>query len=296
MFKGIITALVTPFKKDLSIDFEAFKELIEWQIKSGINGIVILGTTGESPTITSEERTQLITEAVKLCKNKIPLIVGTGSNCSKKTLAHTLEAQNLGANGVLIVTPYYNKPSQEGLYQHFKYVATNSNVPIIMYNVPGRTGIDMQNETVARLANIKNIVGIKDCCGFERIKQIKDLIDNSEFKFFTGDDPIAVEYNKNGGNGCISAVGNVIPSLCAELQNLTAQNDYKKAEQIHNKLESVYNALFSATNPIAIKYAISKLGKIENNLRLPLTTLDAENSLKVDIAMNNLKAEYELAS
>jgi len=296
MFKGAITALVTPFNKDLSIDLKGFSELIEWQIEHGINGILICGTTGESPTITFDEREQLIKRAVEICKDKVQLLVGTGTNCTRSSLELTRHAQDLGADGALIVSPYYNKPTQEGLYQHFKHIANNTNIPIIVYNVPGRTNVDISNETMAKLAKLDNIAGVKDCCGTERTKQIKELIGDVDFDFLTGDDPIAVEYNKNGGNGCISVMSNLLPAKCVEIQNLTAKGDFKKAAELHEKLMPLCDALFASTNPIPIKYVLSKTGLIKNHLRLPLTQLDAKNREAVDFAMRDLGLLYDLAS
>lgn len=296
MFKGLITALVTPFNMDLSLDLKAYADFIEWQIEHGVDGVVALGSTGESPTLTTDERTELVKLAIEVCNGRIPVIVGTGTNNTMSTLSFTQHAAELGADGALVVAPYYNKPPQEGIYQHFKYIADNSNIPIIAYNVPGRTNIDISVETVAKLSRIKGIVGIKDCAGTERTAQIRELIGGVEFSFMTGDDPVAVEYNEKGGNGCISAIANVLPTKCVELQKLTTEGNFAKAYDLDKQLQPLYEALFSATNPIAIKYALSKTGMIKNNLRLPLVRLDSANRVKVDQAMNELGLFYDLAS
>jgi 4-hydroxy-tetrahydrodipicolinate synthase len=281
MFKGSLVALVTPMDAQGRIDYHAYEKLIDWHISQGTDGLVILGTTGEAATVMKEERVELIRVAVREAKNRLPIIVGTGTNSTNQTVELTEEAMKLGADAALIVTPYYNKPTQEGLYQHFKTIATAVALPQILYNVPGRTACDLLPETVARLAAIPNIIGIKEATGqLARLTAILSLAPNLDV--FSGDDGTAFEWMLHGAKGVISVAANVAPRAFHELCALTlaarASHDKpleEKAYRLDHKLRHLYQALFLESNPIPTKWALHKMGMISEGIRLPLTPLSS---------------------
>ena len=276
MFKGSIVALITPFKND-KLDEDNYINLIHHHLKNGTHGLVPGGTTGESPTLSHEEHKKIINLSVSECKNKIPVIAGTGSNSTSEAVDLSKFADKAGADGLLIVTPYYNKPTQEGLYQHYKKINDNVGIPIIIYNIPSRSVIDMSVSTMARLFELKNIVGIKDATGdLNRAdEQLKFL--GKEFIMLTGEDGNALEFNKRGGSGCISVTANVAAKLCSEMQNSslsrTDENLQKRANEINNLLTPLNKSLFIESNPSPVKYAASLLKLSPEDVRLPLVKI-----------------------
>jgi 4-hydroxy-tetrahydrodipicolinate synthase len=273
MFKGSIVALITPFKND-KLDEENYINLIHYHLKNGTHGLVPGGTTGESPTLSHDEHKKIINLSVKECKDKIPVIAGTGSNSTAEAVELSKFADKAGADALLIVTPYYNKPTQEGLYQHYKKINDNVGVPIIIYNIPSRSVIDMSVETMARLFELKNIVGVKDATGdLNRADQQLKLM-GKEFVMLTGEDGNALEFNKRGGVGCISVTANVAAKLCSEMQNASSvKRDnklQKRADEINEMLTPLNKSLFIESNPSPVKYAASLLKLSPDDVRLPL--------------------------
>src|SRR5210317_783984 len=290
MFKGSITALVTPFK-DGKLDIGAYERFIAFQIDSGTHGIVPCGTTGESPTISGEEHKSLIETAVKSAKGKIPVIAGTGSNCTDEAVEMTRYAEDVGADGALVVTPYYNKPTQEGLYQHYKKINDNCGIPIVIYNIPGRSVVDMSVDTMARLYELKNIVGVKDATGdLNRVDQQLSKM-GKEFIQLTGNDDNAFEFNKRGGVGTISVTANIAPKLCSDFQKLSVSNnsnDINEADKLDKILQPVHSAMFVESNPSPVKYAAKLMNLCDDAVRLPLVKT-SENAKPV------IKKALELA-
>ena len=284
MFKGSNVALITPFK-DNKLDEEAYIKLINFHLDNGTNGLVPAGTTGESPTLTHKEHERVIELCINESKGKIPVIAGTGSNSTEEAISLTTHAEKAGADAALVVTPYYNKPTQEGLYQHYKALNDNSGIPIIIYNIPGRSAVDMSVETMARLFELKNIVGVKDATGdLNRVDQQKNKMGN-EFIQLTGEDSNAFEFNKKGGVGCISVTANVAPKLCSNMQKLSKSNidkDLKEAERIDALLQPLHKSLFIESNPSPVKYAAKLLGLCDESVRLPLVTImdNTKNEVK----------------
>ncbi|MHA3098047.1 4-hydroxy-tetrahydrodipicolinate synthase [Acinetobacter brisouii] len=274
--QGSIVALVTPMFEDGSVDWKSLEKLVEWHVEQGTNAIVAVGTTGEPSTLSMSEHTQVIKEIIRVVNKRIPVIAGTGANSTHEAIELTQEAQTLGADAALLVTPYYNKPTQEGLYQHFKAIAETVDLPIIVYNVPGRTGVDMLNETVLRLADIPNIIAVKDATGnTERGKELIDAL-NGRMAVFSGDDATAAELIRLGAQGNISVTANVVPKLMSELCAAALQGNQEVAEQINNKIANLNNILFCESNPIPVKWALHEMGKIGSGIRLPLTPLAEE--------------------
>ena len=275
MFKGSNVALVTPFKGD-SLDEETYIKIINFHLENGTNGLVPAGTTGESPTLSHDEHEKVIELCIKEAKGKIPVIAGTGSNSTVEAISLTKHAEKAGADGALIVTPYYNKPTQEGLYAHYKAINDSCGIPIIIYNIPGRSVIDMSVDTMARLFELKNIVGVKDATGdLNRVDETFKKIGN-EFIQLTGEDGLAFEYNKRGGVGCISVTANIAPKMCSDMQKFSKSNnkdELKKAEEIDKKLQPVHKSLFIESNPSPVKYAAKLIGLCDDNVRLPLVTV-----------------------
>ena len=280
MFRGAIVAIVTPFKNG-NIDEEALRELIEIQIEMGTDGIVPCGTTGESATLSHEEHDKVIEITIDAVKKRIPVIAGTGSNSTTEALRLTKHAYEAGADGVLMVCPYYNKPSQEGMYLHFQHVAAEVPIPIILYNIPGRTGINLLPETVQRLSIISNIVGIKEASG--SLKQIMDVISlcGSNFDVLSGDDSIALPLMALGGGGVISVASNVVPGDMAGMIDAFTAGSIGKAREIHYKMLPLMDSLFIETNPIPVKAALFMMGMIEYELRLPLCPMPPANFEKL---------------
>ena len=294
MFKGSNVALVTPFK-DNKLDEESYLKLINFHLENGTNGLVPAGTTGESPTLSHKEHEKVIELCINEAKGKIPVIAGTGSNSTEEAINLTRHAEKAGADGALVVTPYYNKPTQEGLYQHYKAINDNCGIPIIVYNIPGRSVIDVSVDTMARMFELKNITGVKDATGIlERVDQHKSKM-GSEFIQLTGEDGLAFEYNKRGGAGCISVTANVAPKLCSEMQSLSTSNDEKKiteASKIDKILQPLHKSLFIESNPSPVKYAAKLLNLCDDAVRLPLVNImdstkkEVENALKIAKLIN----------
>ena len=272
MFKGSNVALVTPFENN-NLDIDNYIKLIHYHIENGTHGLVPAGTTGESPTLTHDEHQKVIELCIKESKGKIPVIAGTGSNSTVEAISLTKHAEKVGADGALVVTPYYNKPTQEGLYQHYKSINDNCGIPIIIYNIPSRSVIDMSVETMAKLFELKNIVGVKDATGnLDRVNQQKDKM-GQDFIQLTGEDENVLEFNRRGGVGCISVTANIAPKLCSDFQNFSKSinnNEIKEAERINDLLRPVHKALFIESNPSPVKYAAKLLNLCSDEVRLPL--------------------------
>ncbi len=272
MFKGSNVALITPFKNN-GLDEEAYIKLIHFHIDNGTNGLVPAGTTGESPTLSHDEHQRVIDLCIKESNGKIPVIAGTGSNSTEEAISLTTHAEKAGANGALIVTPYYNKPTQEGLYQHYKAINDKCGIPIIIYNIPGRSVIDMSVDTMSRLYELKNIVGVKDATGdLDRVDQTLEKM-GKDFIQLTGNDDNAFEFNKRGGVGTISVTANIAPKLCSDFQKFSksdADNEMKEAERLNKILQPVHHSMFVESNPSPVKYAAKLLGLCDDNVRLPL--------------------------
>jgi 4-hydroxy-tetrahydrodipicolinate synthase len=289
MFKGSIVALITPFK-DSNLDEESFVSIIHYHLKNGTNGLVPGGTTGESPTISHDEHRKIIEICVKESNGKIPVIAGTGSNSTDEAIALTKFAEKAGADAALVVTPYYNKPTQDGLYHHYKAINDNCGIPIIIYNIPPRSVVDMSVDTMARLFELKNIIGVKDAtANLDRVTQQKNKM-GDEFVQLSGEDGMALEFNLRGGNGCISVTANIAPKLCSEFQEASlAKNNnnlISKAKQINEKLLPLHNSLFIESNPSGVKYGASLLGLCSEEVRLPLVKTTAPTKKIVKSAMS----------
>ena len=291
MFKGSNVALITPFKNN-KLDVDNYIELIHFHIKNGTNGLVPAGTTGESPTLTHEEHEKVIELCIKEAKGKIPVIAGTGSNSTAEAISLTKHAEKVGADGALIVTPYYNKPTQEGLYQHYKAINDNCGIPIIIYNIPSRSVIDMTVETMTRLFELKNIIGVKDATGnLDRVNQQKEKMGN-DFIQLTGEDANVLEFNKRGGVGCISVTANIAPKLCSDFQKFSFSknnNELKEAERINKLLQPVHKSLFIESNPSPVKYAAKLLNLCSDDVRLPLVKVTNSTKEAIKEALQSAK-------
>lgn len=288
MFAGSIVALVTPMDESGEINLDSFKNLILWHLQAGTNGLVITGTTGESATLTSAEKLKLLTLAVETVAGKIPVLAGTGTSCTATTIQEVRMAASCGVDGCLVVTPYYNRPTQQGLYQHYKAVAESTELPIFAYNVPRRTGCDMQPATLASLAHIKNIVGIKEATGdIVRVSAIKALV-GDRFILLSGDDATAVEFIRKGGQGVISVTANIVPELMQQMCTAALTGDFSTATEINEKLALLHTATMAEPNPIPTKWILNKLGKIPAGIRLPLTTLSQPLHALMDTAMEKI--------
>jgi 4-hydroxy-tetrahydrodipicolinate synthase len=273
MFQGSMVALVTPMRADGSLDWEALSGLVEWHIEQGTEALVAVGTTGESPTLDMHEHLEVIRRVVDMAYKRIPVIAGTGSNSTAEALELTQGAKNAKADACLLVTPYYNKPTQEGLYQHYAYLAREVAIPQILYNVPGRTAVDMLPETVARLSRVDNIIGIKEATGnMQRLKDIRALT-GKEFLLLSGDDATALNFMELGGCGEISVTANVAPGLVARMCAKALAGDWAEARAINERLLSLHRDLFLESNPIPVKWALAHMGRIAAGIRLPLTPL-----------------------
>lgn len=286
LFSGSIVALITPMDNHGEVDFENLQKLVEFHIAAGTDAIVSVGTTGESATLSIDENVKVIQKTVEFAKGRIPVIAGTGANATSEAIMMTKLLNNCGVAGCLSVVPYYNKPTQEGMYQHFKAIAECTDIPQILYNVPGRTGSDMKPETVGRLARIKNIVGIKEATGdVSRVQQIKQLAGDG-FIFLSGDDATALESMKLGGQGVISVTNNLAAKDMADMCRYALNGDFANAERINRRLMALHQDLFIESNPIPVKWAAYRLGLIKYpNLRLPLTVLSESAQPKVDTAL-----------
>ena len=292
MFKGSNVALITPFKNN-KLDVDSYVKLIHFHINNGTNALVPAGTTGESPTLSHKEHQQVIELCIKESVGKNPVIAGTGSNSTEEAISLTTHAEKVGANAALIVTPYYNKPTQEGLYQHYKAINDKCGIPIIIYNIPGRSVIDMSVDTMARLFELKNIIGVKDATGdLDRVDQQKNKM-GKDFIQLTGNDDNALEFNRRGGVGAISVTGNIAPKLCSEFQKLSIskkENEKKEAEKLDKILQPIHTSMFIESNPSPVKYAAKLLGLCEDDVRLPLVkiTENTKKAVKKALASANL--------
>ena len=292
MFKGSNVALITPFK-DNKLDVNSYVKLIHFHLNNGTKGLVPAGTTGESPTLSHEEHQQIIEICIKESKGKIPVIAGTGSNSTSEAISLTRHAEKVGANGALVVTPYYNKPSQEGLYQHYKAINDTCGIPIIIYNIPSRSVIDMSVDTMARLFELKNIIGVKDATGIlKRVNEQKKKMGN-EFIQLTGNDDNALEFNKRGGVGAISVTANIAPKLCSDFQKFSiskSDNEKKEAERIDKILQPLHKSMFIESNPCPVKYAAKLLNLCSDEVRLPLVkvTETTKDAVKKALISTNL--------
>ncbi|MBX3496960.1 MAG: 4-hydroxy-tetrahydrodipicolinate synthase [Parvibaculum sp.] len=284
MFKGSYVALITPFR-DGAVDEAAFVKLVEWQIEQGTHGLVPCGTTGESPTLSHDEHKRVVELCVQTARGRVPVIAGAGSNNTLEAIELTRFAKKVGADAVLSVTGYYNKPSQDGIYAHFKAVNDAVDIPIVLYNIPGRTIVDINLETMTRLFELKNVIGVKDAtANLARVSQQRAAM-GPDFCQLSGEDATALGFNAHGGVGCISVTANVAPALCAQFQAATLDGDFGKALEIQDRLMPLHHALFLDPNPAPAKFALSLLGFCANELRLPLVTASAATEQKVREAM-----------
>jgi len=283
-FRGSFTALVTPFKNG-SLDERAFRDFVDWQIAEGTNGLVPVGTTGESPTLSHDEHYEVVEWCVDQAKGRVPVVAGAGSNSTREAIALAQHAEKCGADAVLVVTPYYNKPTQEGLYQHFKAINDAIGIPIIIYNIPPRSVIDMSVDTMKRLFELKNIAGVKDAtANMARVSQQRAAMGEG-FNQLSGEDATALGFNAHGGHGCISVTSNVAPRLCSELQATCRKGDYASAIQLQDKLMPLHTALFVETSPAPVKYALSLIGKCAETVRLPMVPVSEKTREAVREAM-----------
>lgn len=284
MFKGSLTALITPFKNG-ALDEDALVRFVEWQIAEGSHGLVPTGTTGESPTLDYDEHKRVIEITIETARKRVPVIAGTGSNSTEEAIELSTHAEKAGADGLLVVTPYYNKPTQEGLYQHFKAINDAVSIPIIIYNIPPRSVVDMSVATMARLYELRNIAGVKDAtANLARVSQQRAAM-GADFVQLSGEDATALGFMAHGGHGCISVVSNIAPRLCAEFQNACLRGDFKTALMLQDRLMPLHDAMFVETNPGPVKYAASRLGLCSAEMRLPMVPLSAAAKSVVDDAL-----------
>jgi 4-hydroxy-tetrahydrodipicolinate synthase len=291
---GVITALVTPFKEDYSLDLEALRENVRFQIENGVHGLVPLGTTGESPTIKEEERKLIIKTVVDEVNGKIPVIVGTGTYSTEEAIRLSKEAQDLGADGLLVVAPYYNKPTQEGLYLHFKAISEAVDIPIIVYNIPGRTGVNVEVQTLVRLSQFDNIVAVKEASG--NLAQVMDIIEalGDRITVLSGDDNLTLPIIALGGKGVISVISNLLPKPMVEFVEAALKGDFKKAKELHYHLLPLFKAAFIETNPIPIKTMMNLVGMKAGPCRLPLCNMQPHNLEKVKKILSRYENYFKL--
>ena len=283
-FRGSFTALVTPFRNG-DLDEAAFRGIVDWQIAEGTNGLVPVGTTGESPTLSHDEHKRVVEWCVEQVKGRVPVVAGTGSNSTNEAIDLSRHAEEAGAEAVLVVTPYYNKPTQEGLYEHFKAINDAIGIPIIIYNIPGRSVIDMSVDTMKRLFELRNIAGVKDAtANMVRVSEQRARL-GPDFNQLSGEDGTALGFNAHGGHGCISVTANVAPRLCAEFQAACRKGDYALALELHDQLMPLHGALFIETNPSPAKYALSVLGRCADTVRLPMVPISEPTKTAVRAAM-----------
>jgi len=287
MFKGSYTALITPFIES-KVDYEAFESLIEFQIENGTHGLVPSGTTGESPTLNNNEHDAVIEFCIKKASNRVKIMAGTGSNSTIEAIERTQHAEKSGADAALIMTPYYNKPNQEGIYRHYEAIHNNSSIPIFLYNIPGRSIVDISDDTIKRLMDLPRIVGIKDAtANLERPKAITEM--NPDFIQFSGEDATAVDFNRLGGTGCISVSANVVPKQCSEIQELCFDNKFDDADKIQEKLLPLHDVMFCEPSPQPAKYAMSEMKMCQNILRLPLISVSEANKGRISQELKKLE-------
>ncbi len=290
--KGAITALATPMKMDGSLDFSSLEKLIEFQISEGINGLVAVGTTGESATVDVEEHLEIISFFIKISNNRVPIIAGTGANSTKEAIELTREAKDLGADAALLVSPYYNKPTQEGLFRHFTEIANQVDIPQIIYNVPSRTASNIDVNTIKRLCTNPNIIGVKDATGdlkvFDEIKnKCIEEIESDNFSLFSGDDETSFEFISRGGHGTISVTSNILPNMIAKMCK-AASNNSDDLQEMKIRLEKINKLLFVESNPIPVKFALKNMGLIDEGIRLPLTWLHHKFHHEITEELNKL--------
>ena len=283
-FRGSFTALVTPFSNG-SVDEQAFRGLVDWQIAEGTDGLVPVGTTGESPTLSHDEHRKVVEWCVEQVKGRVPVIAGAGSNSTSEAVELARHAQECGASAVLVVTPYYNKPTQEGLYRHFKAINDAVGIPIIIYNIPARSVIDMSVDTMARLFELEHVAGVKDATANVVRVSLQRAAMGADFNQLSGEDASALGFMAHGGHGCISVTSNVAPRLCAEFQDACLRGEYAAALKLQDKLMPLHTALFIETSPAPVKYALSVLGKCSDTLRLPMVPVGEKTKAKVREAM-----------
>ena len=288
MFKGSLVALITPMRPDGALDEKAFAEFVEWQISEGTHGIVPVGTTGESPTLSHHEHRRVVEIAVKVSNGRIPVIAGAGSNSTAEAIELARHAREAGADGILVVTPYYNKPTQEGMFLHFTAIADAADIPLIIYNIPPRSVVDMSVETMARLAKHRNIVGVKDATANLVRPLHTSRACGEDFIQLSGEDHTALSFNAAGGHGCISVTANVAPRLCSEMQSAWSEGRFKDAMAIQNRLVPLHDALFAETSPGPVKFAASLLGKTSDMCRLPLAPIMEPTRARVRAAMTEV--------
>ena len=285
MFKGSLVALITPMREDGSLDEKAYASFVDWQIREGTHGVVPVGTTGESPTVNHDEHKRIVEWCIDEVRGRVPVIAGAGSNSTKEAIELAQHAEKAGAHAVLVVTPYYNKPTQEGLYQHYKAINDAIGIPIIIYNIPGRSVIDMTVDTMARLFELKNIAGVKDAtASMVRVSQQRAAL-GADFNQLSGEDATVLGYMAHGGHGCISVTSNVAPRLCSEFHQAWQKGDVAAALKVHDKLMPLHTNLFIESNPSPVKYALSLLGKMDETLRLPMVPVSEPTRVAVRSAM-----------
>lgn len=288
MFQGIYTALITPFKNG-KIDEKAFQSFVEWQVKEGVHGLVPCGTTGESPTLSHEEHHRVIDLCIEAAAGKVKIMAGTGSNSTAEAIAMTRYAKKAGADGALLVAPYYNKPTQEGIYQHYKAINDAVSIPMIIYNIPGRSVINISDDTLVRLSELPNIVGVKDATGdLVRPLTLRHKL-KRKWALLSGEDMTAVAFNAAGGVGCISVTSNIMPRACAEVQKTCLSGDFVKARKLNDTLVPLHSVLFCETSPSPVKFAASLMGKCKPDLRLPLVGPGEENKKHLRQVLKNLR-------
>ncbi|GLQ07371.1 4-hydroxy-tetrahydrodipicolinate synthase [Sneathiella chinensis] len=286
MFRGSLTALITPFDGE-SVDEKSFQSFVDWQIKSGTKGLVPVGTTGESPTLSHPEHDRVIELCIEAADGRVPVMAGAGSNNTKEAIRLSQQAQKAGADAVLIAMPYYNKPTQEGMYAHYEAINNAVDIPIYIYNIPGRSVVDMTPETMGELAKLKNIVGVKDATGDVARASLQRLHCGKDFNQLSGEDGSAIGFNAHGGNGCISVASNVAPALVSEMQEASLAGDMKKALELQDLLMPLHRALFLFASPAPTKYALSLLGKCKEDIRLPLVKVTEPIKREVEAAMRH---------
>ncbi len=288
MYKGVYTALITPFNRDGSVDREALKDLVEFQISEGISGLVPVGTTGESPTVSHDENVDIVRIVVEQAKKRVPVIAGTGSNCTDEAVGMTRRARDIGADATLQVAPYYNKPSSEGFYRHFTAIADQGGLPVIVYNIPGRTGKNIDNDTMLRLAAHPGIAAVKEASG--DLAQVMDLYRRKpeSFDILSGDDNLGLPIIALGGTGIISVASNIIPGQMEKLVKLASDGDFARARELHYRLLPLFKTLFIETNPIPVKYGVSLLGKCREIYRLPMWPMEEEKKRQMKKVLEDL--------
>ncbi|RKF18502.1 4-hydroxy-tetrahydrodipicolinate synthase [Alginatibacterium sediminis] len=288
MFKGSIVALITPFK-DGEVDYEAIRALVDWHVDQGTHGIVPVGTTGESPTLSHDEHIKVVKTVVEQVAGRVPVIAGAGSNNPLEAIEYTQHAEDAGADATLHVAGYYNRPSQEGLFQHYKMLHDATSKPIVLYNIPPRAVVNIEIDTIKRLATLPRIVGVKDATGDLTRPLFERLVIEDEFCWLSGEDATAVSYNVSGGTGCISVTANVAPKLCAQMQEASLAGDYELAGKLQDKLLPLHRAMFLEPSPSCAKYAVSLLNRAQADSRLPVTPLSEESKLEIETAMRKLE-------